>query len=293
MKRNQWRSISALTLAGALLTAAVGCASTPADDQEQAGTGPEGLASASAVKHCISLSYPPLEYYENGSDGEIIGWDVDSMRAVAEHWGVDYELDVLAFDGLIPSLHTGQCDVVWSGMYVNEARSDVANVSPVLQTGSQIVLHERHEGGPSSREDICGMNIAAQQASEDLGNLEQLSQECVDAGLDAVNISAFPGTLDALATIRDGRIDGLIDTTVLTAELVTLNDDMITVDGLFEMDYWFGAYTNQGTPLGDELREALIALSDDGTLQALAEEYGLNPDHVATADILNELSVSN
>lgn len=269
--------------------ALTGCSQADSSGKD-VGKGPEGLAEAGTLHHCIALSYPPLEYRKNGSDGEIVGWDVDSVRAIAKKWGVDYKVTAMAFDGLIPGLDTGKCDVVWSGMYINEQRTQVTDASPVLHTGSQIVVRSDRKDEVNSREDICGLRIAAQVASEDLTHLKELSKECESNGNSAIKISSYPGTLDALPNLRDGRLDGLIDTTVLAAELVRRNKDMAMVDGIFELDYWFGAFTRKGSPLGGELRDALVQVVDDGTLTDLAKKYNLNPKHVATRKVIDDVS---
>lgn len=288
MTRTTGRLLCAAAAVLALLL--TGCSAGSESSGKAGEKGPEGLTDPGTLHHCISLSYPPLEYRKNGSSGDIVGWDVDSARAIAKRWGVDYEIKAMAFDGLIPGLDTGKCDIVWSGMYINEQRTRVADASPVLHTGSQIVVRSDRADEITSRSDICGLRIAAQVASEDLTHLEELSKECEDDGNPAVKISSYPGTLDALPNLRDGRLDGLIDTSVLAAELVRRNEDMVIVDGLFELDYWFGAYTRKGSPLGPELRDALVQVSKDGTLSKLAKTYNLNPEHVATPKTINELT---
>lgn len=277
-----WGTIAAIALA------ITGCAGQSTSSGE--GGGPEGLAKAGTLQHCLALSYPPLEYRTHGSSGKIVGWDVDSARAIAKKWGVKHKTNVMAFDGLIPGLDTGKCDVVWSGMYVNKARTQVADATPVLHTGSQIAVRKDEADDVKTREDVCGLRIAAQVATEDLRHLKALSNECVKDGRKPVTIREFPGTLDALSNVRDGRLDGIIDTSVLTAELVRRNKDMAVVDGLFPLDYWFGAYTRKGSPLGPELRDAITKAVQDGTMTDLAEQYGLDPKHVATKSVIAKVS---
>ncbi len=75
---------------------------------------PEGLISADARHVLHRPEYPPLEYYENenGTDGEIIGFDADAARAIAAYWGKDAAFEVTTFEGLQPGIQAGRCDII-------------------------------------------------------------------------------------------------------------------------------------------------------------------------------------
>lgn len=278
--RNQTKIIS-LGAAAGLVVALSACSSGAPADAEG---GPAGLSEAGVLKACVALSYEPLEYYENGTSGEVVGWEVDGAREVAKLLGVETQVNVMDFDGLIPGLQTGKCDLVWSGMYINEERLQVADGIPILQTGSQVVLRDDVADGVTEQLDLCGLRIAAQTATEDEAHVQEASEKCVAAGKPAIEITGYPGSVDAIPAIRSGKLDGLVDTTVLAATLGTKNDDLTPVPGLFPADYWFGLYTDKGSELSPQVEQAIDTLIENGTLAELAEQYGLNPDDIAKVD---------
>lgn len=279
--RNRTKIVGIGAAAGLVVALSACSSGAPAAD---AAGGPAGLSEPGVLKACVALSYEPLEYYEDGTSGDIIGWDVDGAREVAKLLGVETEVNVMDFDGLIPGLQTGKCDLVWSGMYINEERLQVADGIPVLQTGSQVVLRSEIAEDVTEQLDLCGLRIAAQTATEDEAHIQEVSEKCVAEGKPAIEVTGYPGSVDAIPAIRSGKLDGLVDTTVLAATLGKKNDDLTPVPGLFPADYWFGLYTDKGSELSPQVEEAIDTLIENGTLAKLAEQYGLNPDDIAKVD---------
>ncbi|RZU65393.1 amino acid ABC transporter substrate-binding protein (PAAT family) [Microterricola gilva] len=273
--------ISAMAVLAASMTA---CSSEAPATATGADAGPAGLHTAGVLNDCVALSYEPLEYYENGTSGEVIGWDVEAAREVGKLLGVETEVNVMDFDGLIPGLQSGKCDIAWSGMYINDKRVQVADAVPVLQTGSQVVLRNDVAETVTETMDLCGLRLAAQTGTEDESHVQDVSAECTAAGKPEIIITGYPGSVDAIPAIRSGKLDGLVDTTVLAATLGKKNDDLTPVPGLFPADYWFGAFTDKGSELSPEIEKAIHTLIENGTLAKLAEKYGLNPDDVAKVD---------
>lgn len=271
--------ISAAVGLAASLAACSSDAPAPAADD-----GPAGLHEAGVLNDCVALSYEPLEYYENGTSGKVVGWDVDAAREVGKILGVETKVNVMDFDGLIPGLQSGKCDLAWSGMYINDQRVQVTDAVPVLRTGSEVVLKSDIADKVKEQLDLCGLRIAAQTGTEDETHIKEVSDKCAAAGKPEIEITGYPGSVDAIPAIRSGKLDGLVDTTVLAANLGKKNDDLTPVPGLFPSDYWFGAFTDKGSELSPEIEKAIHTLIENGTLAKLAEQYGLNPDDVAKVD---------
>ncbi len=284
--QNRSKTLGALAAASLLgLCGLTACGSGDAAGADgDAASGPAGLSAPGVLNLCVALSYEPLEYYENGTSGEVIGWDVDGARALGDLWGVETKVNVMNFDGLIPGLQSGKCDLVWSGMYVNEDRLQVTDAVPVLRTGTEVVLTEEVAAEVDEPLDLCGLSLAAQTATEDEAHVKALSAECVEAGRPEIGVTGYPGSVDAIPAIRSGKLDGLADTTVLAATIGAKNDDLVPIHGLFPADYWFGAFTDKGSELSPAVEKGLHELIENGTLEKLAEEYGLNPEDVAEVD---------
>jgi polar amino acid transport system substrate-binding protein len=75
-------------------------------------------------------------------NGELIGFELDVGRALAEDMGVDVEFVPTAWDGIIPQLVSGNFDVIISGMSITPARNLTINFSnPYAYSGLTVLAN--------------------------------------------------------------------------------------------------------------------------------------------------------
>ncbi|MBX9704488.1 MAG: transporter substrate-binding domain-containing protein [Silvanigrellaceae bacterium] len=73
---------------------------------------------------CSSSGFIPFDMKNN--KGEWLGFDFFMMKAFAEHLGVQkLNMSDINFDGIIPALVAGKCDMIAAGMTVTEERKKV------------------------------------------------------------------------------------------------------------------------------------------------------------------------
>jgi amino acid ABC transporter substrate-binding protein, PAAT family (TC 3.A.1.3.-) len=68
----------------------------------------------------IDGEYPPYSYVD--PTGNATGFDVDSMRWIAQKKGFKVEFQPTAWDGIIPALEAKKIDLIYSGMTITEER---------------------------------------------------------------------------------------------------------------------------------------------------------------------------
>src|SRR6056297_3328694 len=67
-------------------------------------------------------SFPPMGF--RGTNGEIVGFDIDMAREAASRMGVEVELKPVDWDGVTLSLINGSIDVIWNGLTITEERKE-------------------------------------------------------------------------------------------------------------------------------------------------------------------------
>lgn len=247
---------------------------------------PSGLITAGQLKICIDPEYAPLEYFNNGSSGTIIGFDADGARALAAHWGLTAVFQQTAFDGLMPALQAKRCDVMWSGLYVSAARLQVADAASYLATGPELVINEKSKGTIKTADDLCGKTIAAQSGGANAAMAAQIGVECKAKGKADVNVSEYPQTAQTVLAVTSGKADALVETDVAIPGMVSKsNGQLVELDGIFPVSTRtdFGVFTKKGGPLSEPVATAIKALISDGTLAKIATKYGLNPEKLPKA----------
>lgn len=90
-----------------------------------------------------NASFPPFEYVEAG---EIVGFDIDIVKAIADLQGFEVEFRDLSFDSLVPGLASGSLDLVAAGMTISEQRKKVVSFSePYYSANQSVLVHQDSE----------------------------------------------------------------------------------------------------------------------------------------------------
>ena len=75
-------------------------------------------------------------------NGDLIGFELDVGRQLAEDMGVEVEFIPTSWDGIIPALVSGNFDVIISGMTVTPKRNLTVNFSmPYAYSGMTILAN--------------------------------------------------------------------------------------------------------------------------------------------------------
>ena len=87
-------------------------------------------------------------------EGELIGFEIDVAKRLAEDLGVDVNFVPTAWDGIIPALIAGNFDVIISGMTVTPQRNLTVNFTvPYAHSGMRLVAHKEMAGTLTTLED--------------------------------------------------------------------------------------------------------------------------------------------
>ena len=87
--------------------------------------------------------------------GELVGFDIDMAKAMAETMGVKLELKSMPFDQLIPALEQGTVDAVLSNMTMTMDRNmRVAFAGPYFVSGKCLITKEQEIAQADGPEDL-------------------------------------------------------------------------------------------------------------------------------------------
>ena len=77
-------------------------------------------------------------------NGDLIGFEIDVAKKVAEDMGVDTNFVPTAWDGIIPALLAGKFDIIISGMSVTTKRNLTVNFTrPYARTGYIVIANSK------------------------------------------------------------------------------------------------------------------------------------------------------
>ena len=88
----------------------------------------------------IMATNPEFPPYESMEGGEIVGIDVDMMRAVCDRIGMELEIESMAFDSIIAAVNSGKADVGVAGMSVTPERQKNVNFTQGYAVSTQVIV---------------------------------------------------------------------------------------------------------------------------------------------------------
>lgn len=243
---------------------------------------PTGLLTDGTLTVCTDPEYPPMEYYKNGTSGDLVGFDSDGANALAALWKLKTKFTITSFDGLMPGLQAKRCDILWSALYLSADRLKVADGSPFLVTGPGLLVPSSDSTIKTS-DDLAGKTVAVQGGGVNEQTLKDLSAKFVAAGKGKITIQAYPKTAETVAAVTNGKAAALIETDVAVADMVSKSSGKLKeVTGVFPAETKFGVFTLKGSPLSAAVAAGLKTLDSNGTLAKIAGTYGLDASKVST-----------
>lgn len=244
-----------------------------AGNKKSGTTEPEGDTSLARIQDAgvfvvgLDDGFPPMGFRDKSN--AIVGFDIDLARAVAKEMGVEVEFKPLNWDGIILSLNSGDCDVVWNGMTITPARQEKINFSdPYLDNKQVIVVVEGSE--MMTPEDLSGRALGLQLGSsaEDALNASPIKDTLAET-------RSYEDNVTALFDLEAGSIDA-----VLVDEIVARYHVTETRPGVFRvLDEALGSEKyGIGFRKGDDafreaLNEAFLKVKNNGEGQQISEKW--------------------
>ena len=162
----------------------------------------------------LEAGYMPFEMRDK--QGEIVGFDVDMMKAAAEAMGVEVEFVETKWEDIIPALLDKKFDIIASGMTITQQRNLKVNFSdPYMTVGQTILLKANLAGQIKSYKDLdrSKYRIASKRGSTGEKAIRRLMPRARYVGFESEQKGALVLPLVALGwgIILSG-IPGLFDT---------------------------------------------------------------------------------
>lgn len=135
-----------------------------------------GCGGSDAYVVATEPTYPPFESADD--DGNIVGFDVDLMQAIAEDQGFEVEFQAFEFDALIPALEADSADIVAAAMNVTPDRAEKVDFSDTYFASAKTILVQKDNTEIASPDDFTAdMKVAAQIGTSEADYVQGLADE--------------------------------------------------------------------------------------------------------------------
>ncbi|GAA5423203.1 transporter substrate-binding domain-containing protein [Tetragenococcus halophilus] len=260
MKKN---FIVLLLLLGGVLTA---CTNNEENSAEEDNSW-QNVEEEGQLTVATSGTLYPSSFYND--DNELVGYDVDVAKEVADRLDVDIEFEEYNVDGQISSLQNESTDFAANDFSLNSDREENFLLSsPIKYSFASLIVREEDDSGIASLEDLEGKKAAGEPNTSYMRAAEQYGAELVT--YDNATNEQY------LTDVANGRTDTVVNDYYLqkmTTEALPDVPVKILDDVYFNLDHNGFLFEKEHEALHEKVNEVLAEMKDDGTLKEISEEY--------------------
>ena len=267
MKKKMVSILTAAFCVSALL-AGCGFADTAKTSASSAGAASSSADGTTTFTVGFDAEYPPYGYMDDET-GDYTGFDLELAEAVCEIYGWKLVKTPINWDAKDTELNSGAIDCIWNGLTLTDDReANMTCTKPYVKNAQVVVM--KADADYTSTADLAGKTVVAESGSAGETTIEE------DEGLQQADFVAKSVQTDCLMEVAAGTADAaVLDLTLASAMIGEGTDyaNLVIKDELNVEEY--GAAFRKGSDVAAAVDTAFDELKADGTMQTLADKYGL------------------
>ncbi|NOQ61287.1 bifunctional serine/threonine-protein kinase/transporter substrate-binding domain-containing protein [Mycolicibacterium fortuitum] len=230
----------------------------------------------------VNVPYAPNEF--KNSSGEIVGFDIDLMKAVARTMGLVPDFRETGFEGILPSVQDGNFNVGMSSMTDTAEREQQVDFVTYFEAGT---LWARRAGSSADPGSPCGLRVGvAYSTIQDTQEIPAKSDACVAAGLPPVEKVVRTHQDEVTAALIAGEVDAMTADSPVTGFAIKLSGSALEPAGEVFDSAPYGWPVAKGSGLAESLRLALEHVMSTGEYRTIATMWGVEKGMI-TQPVIN------
>jgi len=208
-------------------------------------------------------TWQPFTYHND--QGELVGFDVEVAKYIADYIGVDVEYVEGEWDGLLMGVSSGRYDMLVNGVGATEERKQTYDFSDAYAYDRSVVMVKADNEDIKSLDDLNGKTTANTISSTYAAIAEQ----------HGAKVQPVDDLTQTIELLKQGRIDATLNAEVVYGDYVkTTGDTDIKIACYTGITQDIAIPMKKGSSeLVRVVNEAISQARADGTLKALSEKY--------------------
>lgn len=231
----------------------------------------KNLNGSVSEKHYIVATdkgFSPFEFEDKS--GDIVGIDMDILRAISVDQGFTYELHYIGWDAAIAECQAGQADGMIAGASITEERKNTGWIfSDGYYEATQGMAVEVNSD-IASIQDLAGKTVVVKNGTMSDTYATQLSEEI---GFTVVRVSTSP---DMYQQVMGGQADACFDDTPILKYSIKIGElSMKYIDGSENEPalYGFAIFDANKQELVDSFNNGLKNIKENGIYDEIISKY--------------------
>lgn len=258
------KKVVAIMMALVMVLCFAACSNDEAADTTSEQTDSEYVKEKGTLVVGIT-EFEPMDYKDD--NGNWVGFDADMATAFAESLGVEVEFVVIDWDNKIMELDSESIDCVWNGMTLTDEVKESMETSNAYCNNAQVVVVPSEEAeNYTTEESIMDLNFSAEAGSAGEAALQDLG----------CNVTSLQSQADALMEVSAGTSDACVIDLLMAGAMIgegTSYENLTYTISLNSEEYGVGF--RKGSDLAELLNQFFVDSYADGSMQEIAETYGV------------------
>lgn len=220
----------------------------------------------------FDAEFPPYGYKD--ANGSYVGFDLDLAQEVCKRNNWTFKAQPIDWDAKDAELDSGAIDCIWNGFTIDGRENDYTWSKPYFDNKQVFVV--RADSGINSIDDLAGKTVETQKDSSALAAL-QGDNKTIAAKFGALNQVADYNT--AFMDLESGACDAIaMDVGVAEYNMHNKNGSFVILNDTITTEKYGIGFKKGNDPLKDQVQKTLGEMFDDGTVEKIAQKYGISSD---------------
>lgn len=218
----------------------------------------------------FDAEFPPYGYKDE--NGEYTGFDLELAQKVADMEGWTLVKQPIDWDAKDMELSSGTIDCIWNG-FTMDGREDQYTFSTPYIDNSQVFVVPA-DSDVKTAEDLAGKNVGVQKDSSALAALESEDHKALMDSF--ANLTQYADYNTAMMDLEAGGLDAVaMDVGVADYQLTSREGEFRKLEKPLASEVYAIGFLKGNDELKDKVQEDVYKLYDDGTVDKIADKYGL------------------
>lgn len=272
------KKILAAALLATMAISMFGCSTSKTSSASSTSSTSAAKSSVEAIKKAGVLklatgNYKPFEY-RDAKTNEIVGYDIDVAKRVAQKLGVKLQVQDMDFTAIIPSVQKGDYDLAIAAMYDTPARRKAVDMTDNYMNTGMVLVTLATNNTYKTLADLNGKRVGVKASATS----EQVANDAKTKNNYTYEIVSYKDTTGCIADLESGRVDAVVNDQLNQLELNKTDSKVKIVGQPFTTSKLAGAVAKGNTSLLKVINDTIAEMKADGSAQKLYDKWIMGKD---------------
>jgi polar amino acid transport system substrate-binding protein len=236
----------------------------------------------------INPHTPGYEALDPNDPSQYVGFDIDLAKELGACLGFNVTYNSVGFAALLPTLQSGQANIVISDIYATADRAKAADFITYSKVFDGVLVAN---GNPKKisgiNTSLCGTTAAENTGFVEVPLIQNLANACKAAGKPAPQIQLYDNNADCIQAILAGRADTYINDVNTVDQAVKAYPSQLSKAAAVTLPYSIGIAVPKGNmEMRGAITSALTDLQKAGTEKVLLKKWSLDTGTLAAPQLI-------